>query len=107
MTQKKTKNAPPPDDLLLSYQSLALRWDSSVVVVRRRVRAAKIPIVRISYSTVRVRLSDVLKFEAASVSNEPSDYQKRLTDAMHAILRQRKLEKEKATKAKAETEAQS
>ena len=93
MTRKKTKSAPPPDDLLLSYQSLALRWDSSVVVVRRRVRASNIPILRLSFSTVRVRLSDVLKYEAESVANQPSEYQTRLTDAMHRILAERKAAK--------------
>jgi hypothetical protein len=94
----RRKNEQTADDILLSYESLALRWDLSVIVVRRRVRASNIPIIRISYSTVRVRLSDVLKFEAESVANEPSEYQTRLTDAMHTILRQRKLEKERAAK---------
>ena len=86
----RRKNEQTPDDILLSYESLALRWDLSVIVVRRRVRASNIPIIRISYSTVRVRLSDVLKFEAASVAQEPSEYQSSLTDSMHKILAARK-----------------
>jgi hypothetical protein len=101
----RRKNEQTPDDILLSYESLALRWDLSVIVVRRRVRASNIPIIRISTSTVRVRLSDVLRFEAESVSNEPSAYQSSLTTAMHKILADRRAARAEGKAEKAEVTA--
>jgi hypothetical protein len=71
---KPKKPEPPPialADQLISFELLAERWLMHPAVARRRVREAKIPILRLSYKTSRLRMSDVLRFEDESITGPP------------------------------------
>jgi hypothetical protein len=67
----KKKERAAPQDQLLDYEDVALRWKLSEIVAKRRIKEDKIPIVRLNRKTVRVRLSDILKFEARATNQLP------------------------------------
>lgn len=74
------------DDRLLDYGDVALRWKLSEVVVKRRIKADKIPIVRLNRRTVRVRLSDILRHEQRATNQLPIGF----TDGSDLRARRRK-----------------
>jgi hypothetical protein len=60
----KKKTPPRPDLGLLTIEELAARWGTkSLRVARSRAKAGGIPVIRLSPTTIRFRLSDVLQFE--------------------------------------------
>lgn len=61
----------------MSYDDIATRWNIHVEVVKRKIRASEIPIVRLNRKLVRVRLSDMLAIEEAATSTLPKNYQSR------------------------------
>jgi hypothetical protein len=63
------------DDVLLSYTDLARRWNLHIEVVKRKIRASEIPIIRLNRKLVRVRLSDIVAIEEAAISNLPKSFQ--------------------------------
>jgi hypothetical protein len=50
-------------DRLVSKTDIAERWSCHVKTVNRRLKAAGVPLFRFGETSVRVRLSDVLKIE--------------------------------------------
>ncbi len=84
--RKPTERPTPPlDSSLISFENLALRWDLNFEVTKRRVREAKIPIIRISYKTLRLRMSDILAFEEQSASGDVPEHQSAKVAEMHPM----------------------
>ncbi len=70
MVKKQTAfkdTSDPKTDTLLSRRKLALRWECHTKTVKRRARTGLIPEIVIGTRTVRYRLSDILRAEAASL----------------------------------------
>jgi hypothetical protein len=85
----------PLDARLVSFEDLSERWGLNIVVVRRKVKASEIPMIRLSGTTVRMRMSDILAFEQSCVANAPTEEQSRRADEMHrALAAKRRLAKE-------------
>jgi hypothetical protein len=80
LNKSKSKAEPgraPATEVLLSYDDIATRWNIHVEVVKRKIRASEIPVVRLNRKLVRVRLSDILAIEEAAISNLPKNFQSR------------------------------
>jgi hypothetical protein len=56
----------PHEDKLLTFDMLAGRWSCHQKVAARRAKALGLPLVRWNRRAICVRLSDVLKAEAAA-----------------------------------------
>jgi hypothetical protein len=67
--------------------------------VKRIVRNSNIPIIRISLATVRVRLSDIERFETNLISNQPTEYQSELVSVARVQLAKNREEAKAAKEA--------
>jgi hypothetical protein len=75
MLKKAERIIAPHEDRILTYAEVSTRWSvKNLVVVRRQLKAAGIPIVRLNRGTPRVRLSDILRFEQRAIDQLPVGY---------------------------------
>jgi hypothetical protein len=82
--KRKTIHEPEKDLGLLTIEQLAERWSSkNIAVVRRRVKEAGIPVIRLSAAAIRFRLTDILKYEEACADRSINPSQAAGIAAMH------------------------
>jgi hypothetical protein len=81
---KNKRTIPEPDLGLLTIEQVASRWGyKNLAVARRRVKDAGIPVIRLSSTTIRFRMTDILKYEESCADRTINPSQAAGIAAMH------------------------
>jgi hypothetical protein len=74
-TASKFVGVAPKDDVSFSIEQLAERWGVGEHVIKRRIRAKEIPVLRLNRKVVRIKLSTILAIEHEAETEKPKGFQ--------------------------------